>query len=112
MGQIDLRRLRLLRELRDRGTVTAVAAAMHMTSSAVSQQLAQLAKDVGAPLLEPHGRRVRLTAVADLLLRRADLLFARRERAQTGAAASAGGAAAPVRMVFFPPAPPPLAVPA
>ncbi|MEU8616014.1 LysR family transcriptional regulator, partial [Actinoplanes sp. NPDC048791] len=60
MGQIDLRRLRLLRELRDRGTVTAVGSALHMTSSAVSQQLALLAKDVGAPLLEPHPPPVRL----------------------------------------------------
>ena len=61
VGQLDLRRLRLLRELRDRETVTAVAAALHMTSSAVSQQLAQLGREVGAPLLEPHGRRVRLS---------------------------------------------------
>jgi len=69
VGQIDLRRLRLLWELRDRETVTVVAAALHMTSSAVSQQLALLAKDVGATLLEPHGRRVRLTPAARLLLR-------------------------------------------
>jgi len=36
-----------------------------MTSSAVSQQLAQLGREVGAPLLEPHGRRVRLTPAAE-----------------------------------------------
>ena len=112
MGQIDLRRLRLLRELRDRGTVTAVAAAMHMTSSAVSQQLAQLAKDVGAPLLEPHGRRVRLTAAADLLLRHADLLFAQVEQAQTEIDAYVSGAAATVRVDCFSTAIPTLAVPA
>jgi DNA-binding transcriptional LysR family regulator len=112
MGQIDLRRLRLLRELRDRGTVTAVGAALHMTSSAVSQQLALLAKDVGAPLLEPHGRRVRLTDAAWLLLRHADLLFAQLEVAQTELDAYVSGAAATVRMDCFATAVGALAVPA
>ncbi|GAA3920914.1 LysR family transcriptional regulator [Actinoplanes auranticolor] len=112
MGQIDLRRLRLLRELRDRGTVTAVGSALHMTSSAVSQQLALLAKDVGAPLLEPHGRRVRLTDAAWLLLRHADRLFAQLELAQTELDAYVSGAAATVRVDCFTTAVPALAVPA
>jgi DNA-binding transcriptional LysR family regulator len=112
MGQIDLRRLRLLRELRDRGTVTAVGAALHMTSSAVSQQLALLSKDVGAPLLEPHGRRVRLTDAAWLLLRHADRLFAQLELAQTELDAYVTGAAATVRLDCFTTAVPALAVPA
>ncbi|MCA2214281.1 LysR family transcriptional regulator [Jidongwangia harbinensis] len=112
MGQLDLRRLRLLRELRDRGTVTAVAGALHMTSSAVSQQLALLSKDVGTPLLEPHGRRVRLTDAAQLLLRHADVLFAQLEQAQTELDAYVTGAAATVRVDCFATAVPALAVPA
>jgi DNA-binding transcriptional LysR family regulator len=112
MGQLDLRRLRLLRELRDRETVTAVAAAVHMTSSAVSQQLAQLAREVGAPLLEPHGRRVRLTPAAELLLRHADLLFEQLEQAQTEIEAYVAGAAATVRVDCFATAIAKLAVPA
>jgi DNA-binding transcriptional LysR family regulator len=58
----DLDRLRLLRELAHRGTMTAVAAASNMTSSAVSQQLATLGREAGVALLERVGRRVRLTA--------------------------------------------------
>jgi DNA-binding transcriptional LysR family regulator len=112
MGQLDLRRLRLLRELRDRGTVTAVAGALHMTSSAVSQQLASLARDVGTPLLEPHGRRVRLTEAAHLLLRHADVLFAQLEQAETEMEAYVAGAAATVRVDCFATAVPALAVPA
>ncbi|MGX6600759.1 LysR family transcriptional regulator [Micromonosporaceae bacterium Da 78-11] len=112
MSQIDLRRLRLLRELRDRGTVTAVAAATHLTSSAVSQQLAQLAKEAGAVLLEPHGRRVRLTPAAGLLLHHADLLFAQLELARTELEAFVAGAAATVRLDCFATAVPALAVPA
>jgi DNA-binding transcriptional LysR family regulator len=112
VGQIDLRRLRLLRELRDRETVTAVATALHMTSSAVSQQLAQLSRDVGTPLLEPHGRRVRLTDAAQLLLRHADVLFAQLEQAQSEIEAYVAGAAATVRVDVFSTAIPALAVPA
>ena len=65
---LDLRRLRLLRQLARRGTVTAVAEALSYSPSAVSQQLAALEKETGVRLLEPAGRRVRLTARADLLV--------------------------------------------
>ena len=53
---LDLRRLRLLRELHERGTVAAVADALQFTPSAVSQQLAVLEREAGVPLLEKAGR--------------------------------------------------------
>ena len=59
--ELSLHRLRMLRELHRRGTVTAAADALHYTASAVSQQLAQLERDVGAKLFERLGRRVQLT---------------------------------------------------
>lgn len=59
---LDLARLRLLRELAHRGTMTAVAIACGLTSSAVSQQLATLEREARVALLERNGRRVRLTA--------------------------------------------------
>jgi DNA-binding transcriptional LysR family regulator len=65
---LDLRRLRLLRELARRGTIAAVAQALSYSPSAVSQQLATLEKEAGVRLLEPSGRRVRLTAQAELLV--------------------------------------------
>src|SRR3954465_13519228 len=58
---LDVRRLRLLRELAARGTVTAVAEALSYTPSAVSQQLAALERDAGVPLLEKVGRGGQLT---------------------------------------------------
>jgi len=57
----DLHRLRLLHELSLRGTLAAVADALAYSPSTVSQQLAQLEKEAGVALLEPDGRRVRLT---------------------------------------------------
>ena len=61
---VDWRKLRLLHELDRRGTIAAVADAMYLTPSAVSQQLAALAREVGAPLLERRGRSVVLTGQA------------------------------------------------
>lgn len=64
----NLEHLRTLREVEERGTVTAAADALHLTPSAVSQQIAALAQSVGAPLLARSGRGVRLTAQAHVLL--------------------------------------------
>lgn len=64
---MDVRHLQLLRELADRGTVTAVAAATFRSPSAVSQQLHTAGRAFGAPLVEPDGRGLRLTAAGRLL---------------------------------------------
>ncbi|MBJ7338249.1 LysR family transcriptional regulator [Mycolicibacterium sp.] len=58
---MDTRRLQLLLALSRLGSMRAVAEANHLTTSTVSQQIAALAKEAGAPLIEPEGRRVRLT---------------------------------------------------
>jgi DNA-binding transcriptional LysR family regulator len=58
---METRRLRLLVELSRLGSMRAVADELHLTTSTVSQQLAVLAREAGTPLVEPSGRRVRLT---------------------------------------------------
>ena len=78
----DLRKVRILRELSERTTITATAEALHLTPSAVSQQVAALSREVGAPLLVRYGRGVRLTPQARLLLGHAALLNAQMERAR------------------------------
>lgn len=79
---MDVRRLELLRELRDRGSVTAVARATRRTASAVSQQLKILEREAGAPLLEPSGRGVVLTAAGLVLARTADELITAMQRSR------------------------------
>ncbi|KGN31683.1 transcriptional regulator [Knoellia sinensis KCTC 19936] len=64
---MDVRHLTLLRELADRGSVTAVAAATHRTGSAVSQQLRTAEREMGVALVEPVGRGLRLTDAGRLL---------------------------------------------
>lgn len=68
-------RLHVLRMVAAHGTVTAAAQALHYAPSAVSHQLRTLGHDLGAPLLAPEGRGVRLTPAARLLLARADELY-------------------------------------
>lgn len=63
----SLHRLRLLHELERRGTVTAVAAALDYTVSAVSQQLALLEREAGTPLFERRGRGIALTEAGVIL---------------------------------------------
>ena len=91
---IDLRRVQMLRVVHHVGTVTGAAHSLHLTPSAVSQQLRQLAKEVGVTLLEPDGRGVRLSPAAHALLRHADELASRWEQARAellGCGEFAGG---------------------
>lgn len=88
---LDLHRLRLLRELHARGTVRAVADALGYSTSAVSQQLAVLEREAGAPLLEKVGRNVRLTPAGRVLVDRADVLLAEVEAAEAEVAEVAAG---------------------
>ncbi len=91
-------RLHTLRMVREHGTVTAAAQALHLTPSTVSQQLRQLANELDVRLLEQIGRRVQLTAAAHTLLRHADLLAAQAERARTELAAHRDGIAGVLRI--------------
>ncbi|MBI5104672.1 MAG: LysR family transcriptional regulator [Solirubrobacterales bacterium] len=79
---LDVRRLRVLRELAARGTIAATAEALSYTPSAVSQQLSTLEREAGVELLERHGRGVRLTDAGRLLARHADGVLARLEAAE------------------------------
>ncbi|NAZ77439.1 LysR family transcriptional regulator [Kineococcus sp. T13] len=87
MVTFDLHRLRLLRELAERGTLGAVATALGYSPSAVSQQLGVLEREAGARLLEKAGRGVRLTDAGRLLAQHARLLLAAAEAAASDLAA-------------------------
>ena len=112
MTEWDVKKLRILRTLRDRGTVTATAEALLMTPSAVSQQLTNLARQLGVPLLEAQGRRVRLTDAAHLVLRHAEAVFAQLEQADAELTGYLRGEAGEVRVGAFSTAVPALVVPA
>ncbi|MCZ9350189.1 LysR family transcriptional regulator [Streptomyces mutabilis] len=112
MADWEIRKLRILRTLRERGTVTATAEALNMTPSAVSQQLTNLSRQLGVELLRARGRRVELTDAARLVLRHAEAVFEQLERADAELAAYVHGDAGEVRVGAFSTAVPALVVPA
>lgn len=81
--------------------MTAAAAALYLTPSAVSQQLAALEQETGHALLTRSGRGVRLTAAGEILLSHAHAVLAQLERAEAELAAYAGGAAGEVTVAAF-----------
>lgn len=98
---LDLRRLRLLRELKIRGTLADVAAALSYSPSSVSQQLALLEKEVGVELLRKTGRRVVLTPQAEVLVAHTAELLETLERAEADLAASLTTVSGTVRVAVF-----------
>ncbi|MFG2111644.1 LysR substrate-binding domain-containing protein [Streptomyces sp. NPDC048718] len=99
---LDVRRLRLLRELDLRGTIAAVAEALAFTPSAVSQQLGTLEREAGVALLERSGRGVRLTPAGRNLVRHAEAVLERLEQAEAELAEARHGPAGPLRIGAFP----------
>jgi DNA-binding transcriptional LysR family regulator len=97
----DLHRLRLLRELKHRGTLAAVAAALSYSPSSISQQLSQLESEVGVRLLEPVGRRVRLTPQAEILIAHTEAVLERLEQAEADIAASLTDLTGTLRIASF-----------
>lgn len=98
---LDLRRLRLLRELKIRGTLAAVAAALAYSPSAVSQQLAILENEAGVPLLVPTGRRVQLTPQAEILVEHTTRLLEQLELMEAEMNSSLAAVFGTVRLAVF-----------
>lgn len=98
---LDVRRLRLLRELRMRGTIAAVAAALAYAPSAVSQQLSALEREVGVPLTRRQGRRLVLTPQGELLAQHAEGILTGLETAERAVAASLERPIGTVRVAVF-----------
>ncbi|HET7304792.1 MAG TPA: LysR family transcriptional regulator [Segeticoccus sp.] len=99
---MDVRHLLLLRDLAERGSVHAVAAATHRTPSAVSQQLKVAARELGAVLVEPSGRGLRLTDAGRLLADSATDVAAALERAEAAWQEFRGSPAGTVSMAMLP----------
>src|SRR6187397_605935 len=97
---MDPRRLRLLLELSRRGSMRAVADELGYTTSTVSQQLGVLAREAGATLIEPEGRRVRLTPAGRRLADHAVTILAALEAARADLDPS-GEPAGTVRVAGF-----------
>lgn len=98
---LDVRRLRVLREVAQRGSFSAAAESLSFTQSAVSQQVAALERECATTLLERGPRGVRLTEAGRALVAHADAILARIDDAEEELAAIAGLRGGRLRIATF-----------
>lgn len=99
---LNLDRLRTLSAVARHGSVSAAAEGLHVTTSAVSQQLAKLERETGQQLLAKNGRGVRLTDAGRLLADHAVRILSQVELAQADLEAHRGQAVGELRLGAFP----------
>src|SRR5688500_7860945 len=99
---LDVKRLRVLREVAARGSFSAAAESLAYTQSAVSQQIAALEREAQTKLVERSARGVRLTAARRARVRHADVILARLADAEAELEAIAGLRGGRLRLVSFP----------
>lgn len=98
---LDVRRLRVLREVAERGSISAAAEALFCTPSAVSQQIAALEREVGLTLVERRGRSVAVTDAGLVLVDHSAAVFRAIEAAATAVQTAAGAIAGPFHLSSF-----------
>ena len=99
---LDVKRLRILREVSARGSFSAAAEELYLSQSAVSQQVATLEREVGMTLLERTSTGPKLTDAGRALVAHADAVICRLDEAERELAAIAGLEGGRVRLVSFP----------
>jgi molybdate transport repressor ModE-like protein len=99
---LDVRRLRVLREIAHQGSFSAAADALYLSQSAVSQHLAALEKEVGQKLVVRASGGAHLTQAGEVLVSHADAVLARLDEAERELASLAGLQGGRLRLVSFP----------
>src|SRR5918911_2840013 len=98
---LDVKRMRVLREVSARGSFSAAAEVLSYTQSAVSQQIAALEREAGSQLVERSARGVRLTDAGRALVSHADVILARLADAESELHAISGLRAGRLRLASF-----------
>jgi DNA-binding transcriptional LysR family regulator len=98
---LDVRRMRVLREVAARGSFSSAAEALAYTQSAVSQQIAALEREAGTVLVERMPRGVRLTDAGRALVGHAEVILARLADAEAELDAMAGLRGGRLRLTTF-----------
>src|SRR3954452_13100376 len=98
---LDVKRMRILKEVADRGSFSAAAEALSYTQSAVSQQIAALEREAGTQLVTRGSRGIRLTEAGETLVKHADAILTRLADAEAELAAIAGLRGGRLRLATF-----------
>jgi len=98
---LDVRRMRVLREVAVHGSFSAAAAALNFTQSAISQHVAALERESGTRLVERGSRGVRLTEAGRALVTHAEAIISHIQGAEEELAAIAGLRGGRLRLACF-----------
>jgi len=99
---LDVKRMKVLREVAAERSFSAAAQKLGYTQSAVSQQIAALEREAGSTLIERNPRGIRLTDAGEALVRHADKILARLAEAEAELEAIAGLRGGRLRLGSFP----------
>src|ERR1700681_1033079 len=99
---LDVKQMRVLKEVADRGSFSAAAAALSYTQPAISQQIAALERHAGARLVDRTSRGVRLPDAGRALVGHAEAILARLADAEAELAAIRDLRGGQVRLVSLP----------
>jgi DNA-binding transcriptional LysR family regulator len=99
---LDVKRLRVLKEVAQQGSFSGAGEALGYTQSAISQQVAALERETGSTLVERGARGIRLTDAGQALVDHADGILARIAAAEEELDAIAGLRGGRLRLASFP----------
>jgi DNA-binding transcriptional LysR family regulator len=98
---LDVRRMRILREVFRQGSMSGAARALSYTPSAISQQISILERELGVSVLRRDGRRLELTTAGRLIVEEADVILARLEALEQKIGAADAGDEGRLRLGSF-----------
>src|SRR5213079_486942 len=99
---LDVKRMRILKEVADHGSFSAAAESLSYTQSAISQQIASLEREAGAELVTRGSRGIRLTEAGEILVKHADAILTRLADAEAELEAVRGLRGGRLRLAAFP----------
>src|ERR671914_782192 len=99
---LEVKQLRVLKEVAEHGSFSSAAEALSYSQPAVSQQIAALEKRAGATLVDRTSRGVRLTDAGRALVEHAEVVLSRLAAAEAELEAMAGIRGGRVRLASFP----------
>ena len=98
---MELRHLRYFKAVAEQGSFSGAARGIYVSQSALSEQIADLERELGVPLFDRSGRKLRLTVHGEIFLRESNKVLEGSERAVAMARRSFRGEVGTLRIGFF-----------
>src|SRR6202035_1989999 len=101
ISQMELRHLRYFKAVAEQGSFSGAARGIYVSQSALSEQVADLERELGVPLFDRSERKLRLTAQGEVFLLESNKVLEIADRAVAVARRSYRGEVETLRIGFF-----------